>query len=48
MNKWLRSPIVVPFASVGFLWLLFEVLKVVVEEFWFIALAFVLLFIISL
>ncbi len=44
MNDVLKNPIAVFIAGLLFLWLAFKVLKIVVNEFWIVVLAFILLF----
>ncbi len=47
MNDLLKNPIAVFVAGLLLLWLAFKVLKIVVNEFWIIVLAFVLLFVLN-
>jgi hypothetical protein len=44
MNDWLKNPFVVLLAGLLSLWLVFKVLRIVVNGFWVIAVAFFVLF----
>jgi len=47
MNDLLKNPIAVFIAGLLFLWLALKVLKIVINEFWIVVLAFVLLFVLN-